>query len=451
MLHLCDAPMEALEAELRQHEQPTSTTHKLVLTTQLGPCSVHVTCPGASSAPGAISVTKLTLTHTAAPPEQPWGVRLSLHVRGAKGDEARNLGAAAWRLPVGLAFPSHFSFFDLPKGPRRRLMDWARVSRAVLDGFKLHATVMLLPDDEVGEDSSIKIPGGAQGTFAGAASALNGDFADVVIKAGGRTFKAHRVILAHASPALRGMLRSGMQEARAAEVELQDADSAAVQLLLTHIYGGEVRVPVALVPELYGLADQYQLRSDLGWQLRLWLSTVRMEAAALCNLLPAIHRVCPQACEVSLFEQAAKAGRQVVGMEGFGAWPLNLLVEVVRKGDPRTGFDMGLKWIDAQPRPAKQRHHWPRLLDAINWGEGDELHYSAIRRAAAAAEVPGLQERLLDECQQLCERRQAVIDDLLCTSPPRQPTLADVAALLAKQKQQRCDDSGSCCKALVTS
>ena len=133
---------------------------------------------------------------------------------------------------------------------------------------------------------------------------LGGPFSDVAIVCGGRRFDASRAVLATASPVFHRMLASGMAEGGGApEVEIKEADPAALELLLQHAYGAAVDVPLALAPQLYGLADRFQMRTDLAEQLLLWLSTVDVQPAVLCELVPAAHTLCPAACRANLYRR----------------------------------------------------------------------------------------------------------------------------------------------------
>jgi hypothetical protein len=137
----------------------------------------------------------------------------------------------------------------------------------------------------------------------------DGRFSDALLRCGASEFPAHRVVLAAASPVLDRMLSGdAFVESRTAEVTLQEAEPAAVDLLLSHMYGGAIDVPLPLVPQLYGLADQYQVRSDLAGQLLAWLAAARLVPGALCGMLPAAHR-CGR-CGVRLVREGRRGRRR---------------------------------------------------------------------------------------------------------------------------------------------
>jgi hypothetical protein len=258
---------------------------------------------------------------------------------------------------------------------------------------------------------------------------LNGRFADAVVRAGGREWRVHRVVLAAASPALRSMLESDMVEGRQAAVELHGADPEAVELFLIHIYGGAIDVPLRAALQLYGLADQYQLASGLARCLRVWLAAVPLSPAALAALLPTAFCTCPPVFQESWLQQAQRALASMPAHPAFAAWPADALIEVLhysstfsretvvmRGGDivvlPRepcrveTCFAAAAAWAAAQA-PAEGAAHWPRLLDALNWSAATAADLRALRRHIES--VPGLQERLMDACLALATRAEALL------------------------------------------
>ena len=50
-------------------------------------------------------------------------------------------------------------------------------------------------------------------------------------------------------------------------------------------------------------------------------------------------------------------------LPALAAWPVDALAGVVHESQPAKGFRLAAAWMAAQRQPAKQRHHWPRLLD----------------------------------------------------------------------------------------
>jgi hypothetical protein len=71
---------------------------------------------------------------------------------------------------------------------------------------------------------------------------------EVVIAADGRTVSSHKFALSAASAVFRAMfVSSDMLEANSGKVVVKDAEPAVVELLLRHMYGVEVQVPMQQV------------------------------------------------------------------------------------------------------------------------------------------------------------------------------------------------------------
>ena len=67
-------------------------------------------------------------------------------------------------------------------------------------------------------------------------------------------------------------------------------------------------------------------------------------------------------------------------------------------------FSVAAAWMSAQPRRAKQRHHWPRLLRAVAWDEADCAGLNSIWKHPDASNIPGLQELLIKALLRLCAK-----------------------------------------------
>jgi hypothetical protein len=195
-----------------------------------------------------------------------------------------------------------------------------------------------------------------------------------------------------------------MREAREAVVELVDANAGVVELLLRHVYGCSIEVPVSLALQLYALADQYQLAAGLQQRLRLGLMALRLAPEALVELVPAARTLCCSVFDGSLRRQAKDVIAQLSPLPAFAGWPVDAVVEVMQGPGPLAAFGAAAAWMEAQPRPAKRRHVWPQLLDAVPWAEARSSELRAIRQHPSAARVPGLEGRLLEAYDDLCTR-----------------------------------------------
>jgi len=83
------------------------------------------------------------------------------------------------------------------------------------------------------------------------------DFADVEIKCGNRSFHAHRVVLASASPVFAKMLQSDMKEAHSRQILIEDVSAEVVAKALRYMYTGEVADDVDI--ESLGFAHKYDI------------------------------------------------------------------------------------------------------------------------------------------------------------------------------------------------
>ncbi|GBF89028.1 hypothetical protein Rsub_01527 [Raphidocelis subcapitata] len=251
-----------------------------------------------------------------------------------------------------------------------QLCKWSRLRRAVLDGCSLQMTVVVLPPSEPATlDTTLNVPSSPNGTLAAIGTMLDGPFTGAALTAGGRTFRAHRVVLAAASPVFLSMLDGTMREAREAAVELVEADAGAVELLLRHVYGGAIDVPLSLALQLYALADQYQLASGLQQRLRLGLMALQLGPEALCEVAPSARTLCRAAYSHNIKDQAAAALSQLSPLPTFAGWPADAVVEVMEGADPLPAFIAAVAWMEAQPQPVEQQHLWPQLLDAVAWAK----------------------------------------------------------------------------------
>lgn len=87
----------------------------------------------------------------------------------------------------------------------------------------------------------------------------DGEFCDVVLKAGDRTFNAHTTILVACCPYFAAMFRSGMAESLRGEVELRGVDPLALEAVLKMFYTGSITLRESTVQGLLSTATFFQL------------------------------------------------------------------------------------------------------------------------------------------------------------------------------------------------
>jgi len=290
----------------------------------------------------------------------------------------------------------------------------------------------------------------------GAYDAVRGLCSDVRLRASEQEFGVHRLLLAAASPVFLKMLMGDDQwsEARSSVVEIRETSACAMELLLLqHIYTCEIEVPLLVALELYALADAYKLRTNLGEQLRLWLSTVRLSPLALTAVLPAAHTLCPSACNANLYQQESASAEQLIAdlCPAVTTWPEALIAAVVARSTPLAGFKLAVLWAGKQPwghqegadaavedgrhddkrqqrdqdhvRPRQQPHtvagedEWVLLLDSVAWSAAAYADLRAIAHVARGREG-GRQAADAGSVQAA----------LQCARRPRQPPPARVDA-----------------------
>ena len=101
----------------------------------------------------------------------------------------------------------------------RLCTSWSRLRCAVLEGCSLRAAVVVLPPSEPATlDTTLHVPSTPSGNLGATDAMLDGPFTDVALTAGSRTFRAHRVVLAAASPVFLSMLDGAVREGREAAV-----------------------------------------------------------------------------------------------------------------------------------------------------------------------------------------------------------------------------------------
>jgi len=86
-------------------------------------------------------------------------------------------------------------------------------------------------------------------------------FSDVTLKTKGRSFRAHRVILAARSPVFRAMFSHNMQETKSNEVIIKDIEGDVLEELIRFIYTNKVNDVAKIARPLLAAADKYALES----------------------------------------------------------------------------------------------------------------------------------------------------------------------------------------------
>jgi len=319
-------------------------------------------------------------------------VDYKIFIRGIKGD------SDVFMPPRNPESSDEFKYVCASTADLRNAMD---------AGYRLQATVCMC---DMVSHSKVPVPG-APCTAPFQRMLDNGQFTDAAVRAAGREWAVHRVVLAAASPVFEAMLgNESMVEAQTAVIELRDVESAeAVDLLIKHCYGAELEVPLLTLPALYALAEQYLIRSDLAWRLLVTLATWQFTDAALAALISIAAQLCPSACKMNLFHQAGRSAFQVSRLPGFTSWPLECVIEVVQRNKTALrGLQAALAWVEHAAAgeeggsAAGRSHHWPALLNAVRWDCASCHDLDTI--SSLQLNIPGLQGLMLAASLKLCRK-----------------------------------------------
>jgi hypothetical protein len=112
-------------------------------------------------------------------------------------------------------------------------------------------------------------------------------------------------------------------------------------------------------------------------------------------------------CNRSWVWQAREPAKAGSTLPAFGAWPVDAPAVLVRRGSALTGFEVALAWMAAQQQPSKQRHHWPRLLEALHWSAATAADLRALQQHPRAARMAGLQRQVTAASLQLLAAAEA--------------------------------------------
>ena len=89
----------------------------------------------------------------------------------------------------------------------------------------------------------------------------NQAFTDVTLECQGKELKAHKLILAAASPVFEAMFKEGTKEQLNSCVIIEDIDSDIFEVFLRYLYSGEVDQLAEMYLELFAAADKYDVQS----------------------------------------------------------------------------------------------------------------------------------------------------------------------------------------------
>jgi BTB/POZ domain len=88
----------------------------------------------------------------------------------------------------------------------------------------------------------------------------NQNFTDVTLQCQDKEFKAHKLVLAAASPVFNAMFKEGTKEQRDSHVNIEDVNSDIFDVFLRFLYSGEVDHLAEMCFDLFAAADKYDVQ-----------------------------------------------------------------------------------------------------------------------------------------------------------------------------------------------
>ena len=83
-----------------------------------------------------------------------------------------------------------------------------------------------------------------------------GQLCDIEVTVEGRSFQAHRIVLAARSEYMNALFGSGMAESKSASISVAEMDADAFGLVLEWMYEGRASVEALLLPEVLTVASR---------------------------------------------------------------------------------------------------------------------------------------------------------------------------------------------------
>eukprot|EP00877_Chromochloris_zofingiensis_P009889 jgi/Chrzof1/5153/Cz15g13150.t1 len=197
---------------------------------------------------------------------------------------------------------------------------------------------------------------------------------DCIVRArDGSSYRCHRVLLCTASPVFHAMFANAMSESQQQEVTIQAADAAVVLLMLQHVYGLSITVPLPLLMKCMAVAAQYQVEY-LHATINCWL---KVHAAHPLSFTPeTLVNLMTDAIALGMTEAVRALTPAVVGCSTALAtlvrqWSFEDIKFVIRTcNDEGTnersqiGLQMAAAWVQDEPHSRIQ--HFGELLGLVS-------------------------------------------------------------------------------------
>nr|XP_009858623.1 kelch-like protein 9 [Ciona intestinalis] len=106
---------------------------------------------------------------------------------------------------------------------------------------------------------------------------VHGSLCDVTLTAEGKSFKAHRGLLASASDYFRAMFTSEMKESFSEDIELHGVSSTGLEQVLRFIYSGEIVLSLENIHDILAAASHLQVTAIMDFCNEFLISEVTLE------------------------------------------------------------------------------------------------------------------------------------------------------------------------------
>lgn len=138
---------------------------------------------------------------------------------------------------------------------------------------------------------------------------------DVIFIVKGKTFDAHKCVLASCSAVFEAMFTNEMKEKETSEVKIDDVEANVFTEILRFVYTGKVEKPEVLASDLLFVADKYDLKNLKIYSQQEMLKNLNVETAVKYLVLSDLHSCDPLKQEV--IEYISRHSTGVVKTDGW--------------------------------------------------------------------------------------------------------------------------------------
>lgn len=213
------------------------------------------------------------------------------------------------------------------------------------------------------------------------------------------TLLCHKLALCSASPVFKAMFTSDVMESASNRVTIQNAEPSVVEMLVRHMYGLYVSVPLQQVPDLYKLADQYQVSTATDG-LQVATKKARFSLEALQELLPRVALLGDAATPLR-FILANHAAKHIAAiMDHIGSvkhWGLMELQTLMAHGEVSAfqALQLAAAWAEGD---SGRKHSWGKVNREVHLAKLTFAQLKELEWKPAVLSLPGAASALYSEC-----------------------------------------------------